>query len=420
MIELGVVPDEPPAGPPPPPRRWRPLFGAVAGVLLVLLGGAAPVPRPSAPVIVTAELGERTQVRAGRLYVIGMPQPVGSPQKRQTIRAYALPDARPLYEQTVAVTGEIVDIQPAGDLLLILERDYDGAEQTTIAVRPGAAEPLWRRPGILIGLTPGGPAVFGASNVGDEVTTAVEWRGVDLATGEIRWTVRKAPGERAAADSYGGAPRLLYVLRAGRLTAYDTRDGRPAGEVALPGIQPSTAVLWPLAGRVVVSGDAGTTVLDAGLTVAAHTARSLRDYLTADDCGELICVYGADDSLAGLDPRTLEKRWSVRNSGYSLWLGGYLYTLAASDAAPRITRADPVTGRAPGRLDGWQFTPGTGPAVYLRHEERGRVWFGELDQDRFRVRPLVAAEGVTAECQIAGEVLICRKINGGVGVWRLR
>src|SRR6185436_4330461 len=127
LIELGEVPDEPPVSPSPPPRSYRLLVAAVAVVMLVLLGGAAPVPEPGAPVIVPAGIGERTQIRGDRLYVIGSPEPAGSPVKEQNIRAYALPDVRLLFEQAVTVSGEIVEVRPAGDLLLVLERGYDGA-----------------------------------------------------------------------------------------------------------------------------------------------------------------------------------------------------------------------------------------------------------------------------------------------------
>ncbi|GAA2863219.1 hypothetical protein Acy02nite_52730 [Actinoplanes cyaneus] len=425
MIDLGVVRDEPVAIPPPPRRGLRPLLVVAAVVLAALPGGAAPPPETAPPVIVPAAIDGRMMVREDKLFVVDPGRPVGGPGKRQMIRAYALPDVRPLFEQAVTVTGEVVDVRPvADDLVLVEERGYTGAAARIIAVRPGAAEPLWKQDGVLIGVAPGGPAVFGSdAYLGDDLETPVEWRGVDLATGTTRWTVRKARGEQAVTDSYSGEPRWLFVLGAGRLTAYDTRDGRKAAEVAQPGLRPGASALWPLEGQLLVGSDAtGTTLFDtaSGLVPVVHADRDLDDYVTGYDCGDLICAYATGGGLTGLDRRTLAPVWSVKDAAYSMWVDGYVFATDPTATGPRIRRSDPVTGRAAGQLDGWQLTIGDGETFYVRRREDGRVWFGVLDPGRLRVRPLVAAEGVTDECLIEDDSLICRKIDAGVGVWRLR
>ncbi|WP_221323827.1 hypothetical protein [Actinoplanes sp. L3-i22] len=426
VIELGEVRDAPEVREPVTSRHFRiPLLGLVL-LLAALPGGAATRARPAPPVTVPAAIGDRVQSRADRLYVIGAGVPVGSPVTTQTVRAYTLPAVHPLFEQSVRVSGEIVDVQAAAgdDLLLVQVRGYTDAGQTTIAVRPGVAEPLWTLPGALAGVLPGGTAVFGSRVVGAADTdTGLDWRGVDLATGAIRWTIRQQPGEQAALDTDRGAPRWLYLLREERLTAYDTRDGRPVAEVALPGMRPRSAVLWPLTGRLLVSSDAtGSTIFDtgSGLRAAAHVGNSLTGYTAADDCQELICAYNHEGSLAGLDPRTLAERWSVVGEAYTTWLDGYLLTFDPFAVRPVIRRSDPVTGQETGRVTGWQFAPGPGSEVYLRRGVGKREWFGRLEPARMWVRPLIAVENVTDECQVTGEVLICRKIDGSVGVWRLR
>jgi hypothetical protein len=424
LIELGLVRDEPVASPPVPAHHYRLPLAAVALALLVLLGGAVPHPRAVPPVIVPATLSDLVQVVADRLYVISSGEPVGVPDKRQTIRAYSLPDVRPLFEQRVAVSGEVTGVHPAGDdLLLVGVRGYADATQSTIAVRPGATDPLWQQPGALVGVSPGGPAVFGSDTVaGFDEDRAVEWRGVDLATGATRWTVRKGVGEQAVTDSYLGDPRRLYVLRTGRLTAYDTRDGRPTAEVELPGMRPASAALWPLGDRLLVSSDAtGTTIFGttAGLTASAHTGHSLSDFLSGGMCGEQICAYGQGGRMVGMDPQTLTERWSLGDDAYGIWTGGYLLTFDPGATRTRITRSDPATGAVSGQVDGWALVMGSGPAFHVRHDGPGAAWFGVLDLDPFRVRPLVSAAGVADDCQIAGQALICRRNDATVGVWRL-
>ncbi|WP_436527162.1 hypothetical protein [Actinoplanes sp. HUAS TT8] len=427
LIDLGVVPDEPAAIPPRPRRQYlRPLAAVVAAGLLFLLGGAATATRPAPPKIVAAAVDGRVVVRANRLFVVDAGRPVGAPERQQVIHAYSLPDVRPLFDQTVTVSGEIIDVRPVSDdLLLVEERSYTQAARSIIAIRPGTAEPLWRRDGILVGVTPGGPAVFGADIlVGDDADGPVEWTGVDLATGATTWTVTKSAGERALPDTLRGDPRWLYVLRAGRLTSYDMRDGRPAAEVPLPGLRPDTSALWPLGDRLLVSSDAtGTTIFStaAGLTPSAHTVHSLAAYLDGYPCGELICAYAAGGGLTGIDPATLADKWSVEHAEYSLWMSGYLFAIEETTSEPRIRRSDPVTGRDAGQLDGWTLAAATSEDFYVRHkEDGGRLWFGLLDPARLRVRPLLAADGVTDECLIADDVLVCRKIDANVGVWRLR
>ncbi|MFI1989167.1 hypothetical protein [Actinoplanes sp. NPDC020271] len=425
LIDLGVVPGEPVAVPPPPRRHRRLPFALVAVALPALLGGAVPVPRPAPPVTVPASIDSRVLVRENRLFVVDAGRPVGDPEKQRLIRAYSLPDVRPLFQQAVTVTGEIIDVRPVSDTLMLVEqRSFTGAARSIIAIRPGTAEPLWRQDGVLVGVAPGGPAVFGSDGyIGDDVNTPVEWSGVDLTTGATRWTVRKASGERATPDTWNGDPRRLFLLRAGRLTAYDTRDGAVVTEVALPGELPVTSALWPLDRRLLVSSDAtGATIYDtaSGLVPSVHTATSLSGYLSAYDCGELICAYALGGGLTGLDTRTLTKVWAVENAAYSMWVAGYVFAFDPGATRPRLRRSDPVTGRAAGQIDGWQLAAGDPGTLLVRHKDGDRVWFGALDPVRMRVRPLVAAEGITDECLAERESLVCRKIDAGVGVWRLR
>ncbi len=186
LIELGEVGDEPVAREPLAPRHYRALLGGVAVLLSMVLGGAVPGPRAVPPVIVAAAIGDRVQVASDRLYVIGLGDLAAQDQRRETIRAYALPDMRPLFEHPITVSGEIMDVRSAGDDLLVLDvRGYTKAVRSAIAIRPGATEPLWEQPGILVGISPdGGTAVFGSDTYGGgDPDHPVDWRGVDTATG---------------------------------------------------------------------------------------------------------------------------------------------------------------------------------------------------------------------------------------------
>ncbi|MEV6346170.1 PQQ-binding-like beta-propeller repeat protein [Actinoplanes sp. NPDC051851] len=428
LIDLGRVEDAPVE--PPPPRSWRPVLAAAGALLLVLLGGAAAPVHPPAPAILPGALGDQLIVTDETVFVVGAASESGEAVRSHPLHAYALPGARPVSASTIAVPGVIFSIQPAGpDLLLISARNEADNVVTVIAVRPSTGETLWRRAGITVGVSEtAGVAVITTDGVprSDDEYAVSYWHVVDLETGTSRWSVRLASGEQAVTDGAVREPRRLYVLRTGRLSAYDVRNGRVVAQVPVPGIAPGEAALWPVGDRVLVTGEEGGTYTFQGdeLTPVSHVARGMSGYFAPAECDGLLCVYTETNRVAGLDPETGAETWSAPFDGFAAYRDGAVISTATADGTrPRLLKSDPVTGRRLAELDGWSPVPGTasGP-FYVQHVQLGadRYWFGVVDPVTFRVAVLFSGEHLAGDCRFTETALVCRRIDASVGVWPLR
>ncbi|WP_229069255.1 PQQ-like beta-propeller repeat protein [Actinoplanes sp. DH11] len=424
LIDLGEVPHGEslvPAVPEQaPPVPYRALLAALSVALLLGLGGAAHLRAPAPPAVVAAGQGDLIRVVGDRLYVIGRYVPPGV----RVIRSFSLPDATQLSWHRAAVTGEVLDVAAAGDVLLMSVQDERTVGFGTIALRAGVPVPLWRRTALLEGVSADERLVL----VREPGADGTWWRGLDLATGAVRWSVRQAAGDEAAPSAPGtGYPRWLYQLtRDRRLQAWDTRTGRLAAGTDVPQRGPENISLWP-AGDLALIGarGAGTTGYDAteNLRQRWHSGVNLSWYRNPAPCGELICTFLPQRGIMVIDPRTGRERWSSDRWSYAERIGSYLVTGRPGTAFPEHFVLDPATGDVLGEAGRWQ-SGGPGPAPETAYVRRAvartdRVWFGVLDMRTMRIRVSGAAEQVAGDCHFAAGALICRRLDASVGVWRL-
>ncbi|WP_328461170.1 PQQ-like beta-propeller repeat protein [Actinoplanes sp. NBC_00393] len=406
-----------------PPVPYRLLLAFLSVLLLISLAGSAAHADPVRPVIVPAVLGDTMRVAGDRLFVISRSEVEG----RRTIRTYALPDVTLLSRHTVTVHGDVLGVSSAGDLLLVTVQDERTITFGTIALRPGADEPLWQRPARLQGVS----VADGLALVREEGAAFgdADWHGVDLRTGTVRWTVHQGDRDDVAVSRYDGAyPQWLYVLTGdGRLVARDARTGRVVAEAHVPERRDTTTSLWPAGDLVLIgAGGSGTTGYDItdGLAPSWHTGMNLSWYRGPSQCGDLICAFLPQRGILVIDPVSGRERWSSDRWDFAERIGAHLLTGMPDTAYPRLYVLDAQTGDVLADMGLWQSAgPGPEPGTaYVRRTVSGedRLWYGVLLLDRHRIRVLGSADRVAGDCHFTVGVLVCRRIDASVGVWRLR
>ncbi|WP_433826759.1 hypothetical protein ACQP2E_32295 [Actinoplanes sp. CA-015351] len=424
LIDLGEVPRGdslvPAIEAEAPPVPYRMLLVILSGILAGLLGGGTHPRLPTPVAVVPAAQGDVIRVVGDRLYVIGRQLPPGT----REIRGFSLPDARPVSQHQVAVTGEVLGVAAAGDVMMLSVQDERTVRFGTIALRAGVAAPLWKRPVLLVGLSATGRLAL----VREEAATETWWRGLDLETGAVRWSIRQNPGDEIAPSSRdSGYPKWLFQLTAARrLQSWDTTTGQLTATANVPERSPENISLWP-AGDLALIGarGAGTTGYDAteGLRQRWHSGVNLSWYRNPSPCGELICTFLPQNGIMVLDPRTGRERWSSDRWNYAERIGSYLVTGLPGTRYPEHFVLDPVTGDVLGAAGRWQ-SGGPGPEPDTAYVKRAdtvtdRLWFGVLDMRGMRVRVAGAADRVAGDCHFAANALICRRLDASVGVWRL-
>ncbi|GLY04683.1 PQQ-binding-like beta-propeller repeat protein [Actinoplanes sp. NBRC 101535] len=405
---------------PPVPRRS--LLAVVSMLLLLTMSAAGATDRPEPPLLLPAARGDTMTVAGDRLFVIS-----GRATSRRTVQAYALPSGRRLFRNTFAVGGEVVNIVDAGDdRMLVTVQNPQSGVFSTIALRGGVPEPLWERPALSHGVSVADGVVVIRQ---EEVVGAglTEWHGVDLETGESRWTVHEGLGDDVTLSTWTcGYPQWLYMMtRDGRLQARDTRTGRVTAQVDVPERRSGGVVLWAAGELVMIgAGDQGTTGYDAsaGLAPRWRSGLNLTWYRGPTGCGELICAYLPQRGVVVIDARTGLERWSSDRWESAEPVGDYLLAGAPDTAVPALHVLDPATGDVLGQVGPWR-SGGPGPEprtawVFRAAEGEGRIFYGVLDLPRARVRMLGAAEEAIGDCRFAAGTLVCRRSDYRIGVWR--
>ncbi|BBH64185.1 hypothetical protein ACTI_08700 [Actinoplanes sp. OR16] len=401
------------------PVPYRLLLWILSAVLLAGLGGGTYQRAPEPPAIVPAAQGDVLRVVGDRLYVIGRQLPPGV----RIVRSFSLPDAEPVSWHRVVVTGEILDVTVAGDVLLLSVQDERTTRFGTIALRAGVAAPLWQRPVLVEAASADGRLAL----VREEGDGETWWRGLDLATGAIRWSVRRGGDDVAAPSATEGYPDWLYLLTADRrLQAWDARTGRLTATQRVPDRGPGRLELWPVGDLAMIGArNAGTTGYDArqGLRQDWYSGVNLSWYRNPSACGDLICTYLPQRGIMVLDPGTGWERWSSDRWNYAERIGDYLVTGLPGTAFPEHFVLDPATGDVLGAAGRWQ-SGGPGPepdTAYVRRatDRADRIWYGVLDMRRMRIRVAGAADLVAGDCHFAAGALVCRRLDASVGVWKL-
>jgi hypothetical protein len=416
------------------PHRFRNVLGVVAVLLLALLSGAAHQPDPVAPTIISARLGDNMYVAGDRLFVVSAgSELLASPVQNKIISTYALPAGNLLSLTTVAVPGAIFDVTQAGQTVLVsFQADTEGAE-ATVALAAGTNHALWRVPSRMFGVSAARGMVILRENspeFGD-----LHWYGVDLTSGAVRWSlVQPARGYITATDYRDGFPRRLIVANDGALEVRDAETGAVTARSTYPapsaGSNPELNV-WT-AGDLVLVGDGTAGTIAYGLddlTVRWRNPVDLSQYWIQTDCGTIICAFHQRRGMLALEPATGRTLWSAARWSYADLVGSYLVAADTdsdgdgADADLRLSVLDPATGRVRGDFGDWQ-TAGTarpdGTVIGMRAETTlDVVWYARLNPADHGVQVLGAAEKVSGDCQTTLDVLVCRRVDASVGVWRL-
>ncbi|MEV0897272.1 PQQ-binding-like beta-propeller repeat protein [Actinoplanes sp. NPDC049802] len=431
VIDLGEVP----AGEPgeavlpgaPPPYRW--ILGSLALVLLIALGGAAPAAAPPPPPrIIPLTLRDAIRVSDDRLYLIGPGEPVGGPVRTHTVRGYLLPGVTELGVWTAALTGDVFAIADGGDgTLLISHSDPESGRDTVTAVRPGSTEPVWRRAGLMFGLS--GDRGTALIHDDDEGRHRQAWHGLDSRTGKVRWTVGSPPDPGGSALRtgyfYTGFPELIYTLHGdGRLEARETGTGRVTVTTRI--LQPvdDITTLWVAGGVLGIShGDETVAYDDTSLAERWRSGPLVGPDGYLLDCKPLICAFTRQDGLAGIDPATGRQVW--RQDGWDSRepLGDHVMLSSAARGDPELAVLDTRTGRIIARAGRWSNGgPGPRPGTAYVHRvdaTDNTMRYGVLELATGKVRLLGSADRIAGDCQFRAGVLICRRLDASAGIWRL-
>lgn len=439
VIELDrETPLDPDAGPTPPPWRYRRSGLLLALVLAVVLGGAAPAAGWSWRYLGDLPATEsRIQLAGGRLFTV---ERSGGQRLLTAWSLRAVPErlwtAEMPVDPAVGMFGPL-RVEQAGGVLLATE----GLETTVLDPETGrvrwtgpermqtgsggtgvVTEPVFR-PGTLYDRDSGDPGRLYFSADGQphtEPPLRTEVRGLDLATGERRWTFER-PGS-VIVEQVRGADPVVLITSSDRLSLVGAATGKLIRETGLPrvnGSGPGTAAL--LDGVALVDyQEAGKRVAYDARTLERLWIRDLPSAQDPADCEGLLCSGDRDETLV-LDTRTGEPAWRMPSADHlSVRAGFGLWTDASSGVPLRLV--DARTGLPATDLTGWrQEVPApSGRMLVLSRENRGGGQvFGVVLPGDPRVRTLGVADARGSDCAADDWHIACRD-GSRVRVWAYR
>lgn len=445
-LDLDAPPDRLDGRRTPPPWRYRHFGLAVVVILLLAVAGAAPAGatfwRPLGLIPVAPGAESTIQLAGGRVFVIALAGP------GRTLTAWEpQPSPHRLWTTEVPVSATFdpargvfgtIRVQRIGDLLLVgaglsstvLDPDTGAVRWTTpnriTPVRDGLAVLIDRifRPGTLYDQESGEPGMLYFSADGQphvEPPVRTEVRGLDLASGEVLWTV--TPGGSVTAEvARGAGPPAVLITASDRLSLRDARTGELLREARLPeeaGFGPGTSdVLDDVA--LIGYPEAG---LQAGYDVRTLDrlwTRDLHPEREPDSCTGLLCTVG-DREVQVLDRRTGRPAWSApATAGLAARAGSVL--VSGPDGEGPETLVDAATGVPRVRLDGWTgAVEGFAAHALLlwRDEKGGGRAFGAVLPGATEVRYLGGAGGLDGDCAADERYVVCRDVHG-LRLWAYR
>jgi hypothetical protein len=436
LIDLGELPADgarlaAPVAVRRPPRTYASLLAVLAVLLVATLTGSARRAQPASPTVVPARLSDTMFVGSNRFYLVGAgPELGGSVLQTKIIREYGLPAGNLISRTTVAVSGAIFDVTSVGSTILVsYQVDTVGAE-ATVALAAGTETALWRRPARLLGVSATDRLVLLREN--SPQFGNLHWYGIDLVSGEIRWQLEQPVRGYVTETGYaGGFPRsLITVDESGRLDVRDTATGAITASttIAVPADWAKRGIaLWP-DGDLILVGDHITTTAYALPDLTERWQRPVDLYAAyvGPSCGDAVCFFSPrDHGMRVLDRVTGADRWASDRWSYADQVGPYLLAGVDGPAGSDQTLdvLDTRTGRVLGDFGAWQRIgePGPDGTVVGLRERAGDdvVFYARLNPAKLSTRVLGVAKGVSGDCQTTPDVLICRRVDATVGIWRL-
>ncbi|WP_329108545.1 PQQ-like beta-propeller repeat protein [Micromonospora sp. NBC_01699] len=466
-IELGDRLTEPPVGERPLVRTWfTARWVRIAAVLAVLLAtmtaaGVGP-PRLSAATI-PARLGASVVTGTDRIFVIDPVDPTAEP--RQQVSAYRLPDGAPLWRVRMPVPGPLGGHTLIGHTLVLTSDWGSVAPRRTVGVDTATGAVSWLRTASYETASADGDVLLwvqdtdvGAGEPGWDdspngwgVLSPGTLEAVAPDTGAVRWSlalpagaVRGYAGPDAPTDPGPEGPLPEAVVTrgpTGRIEVRDLTSGAVVRSANLPRPPTLGSGQWPpqVVGNLLLVPDGAQSLTAYGLD--SFDRRWTIDWDVDREpwpqpCGRLLCTFRPQGGVRVLDRDTGAIRWSDPRWSSLLPVGPYL--LGSGEARPMLAAGlsvlDPATGRVLGDLGSWQVLgrspdgeTGTGhrqPAggtrlIGVRIGSDGRAWVADLDPASGSARRLAVLPDVSGDCQTVAGLLVCRRLTGAIGVWRL-
>ena len=450
MIELDLTAQpDPTLTAPPPAHRYRVPGLVLVAVLVLAIGGAAPIH----PVLwrylgaVPAPGGPETpfQLTGGRVYTVA----VHGSERVTTAWSIAEPP-RELWTNRLRVTLADPDdmgwggleAQQAGDVVLLSYRNVTsvvdaGSGRTrwtspaTITPLPGGRVGVVQqhefRPGTVYDQASGEPGLLFFSATGvphTEPPLRTDVRGVDLGTGRTLWTV-SARGAVSVTVAPGDEPAVL-MLSSDRLQRIDGTTGsvvRATPLLPVNGAGPSGGALVDGLMAVAYGRDGIVTeeVAYSADTVERRWSRPVpATMVDPASCSGLFCS-GERRKLDVLDPRTGEALWRAPDDVDLSKQDGYVIEWNSESGLP-MRLADPATGATRVDLTGWQNEvlgrPGR-PMVLRRALDAGASTFGVVLARSDVIQPLGETGGPVSDCASDEQHVVCRT-DGGLRIWAYR
>ncbi|WP_422774322.1 PQQ-binding-like beta-propeller repeat protein [Plantactinospora sp. WMMC1484] len=458
VIDLGTERYEPPVDTAGPPRavvvrQWRIAAAALAGILVLNTGGAAPAPTPPLRQVYAAPIGPvDTFTMAGGLLVTASVLD-GADRPGRRITCYDLTDGRRLWSGDFVVDRDGDGPIFSDGLLLISERLADGAPTRTTALDPRTGRRRWSAPYRPLPL-PDGPIALvfdnvfrpearvwpGQRTVGGKVyiasdghaytepPTGMTVRGLDLGTGRLRWELPRLDSARVV-EAAGEHPTILLTSSVdGGVEVRDVVSGAVTHRLDWTG---GELVHGQRIGDVVVAtAQSGTDLVVTAYSADLRRRRWSRSLPGPDQsverCGPLLCQWAAFRTSA-LDPATGEARWERPGPRNLLSIGPWLVEL---DNGPLRRVLDARTGRPVTDLGGWWLAGDPGwsgagtlpadppPLVLQPNLVKQHTWFGVFDPAGPSVRLLEVLPHSLHGCVAADRFMACRSGDGQLRAWR--
>ena len=404
-------------------RRRPVLLGAAALLALAVLTAGVPQPAAVTPTMVR-------DVPRERFIVVGDLLFLPEPERGRSWAVHSLPDGEYRWSLPVDLPGYPPGwLAPDGTLL-----GWRGGP----ARDPATGEVRWSRPGLsalpwsAVGLVESDMALDTRAAVVADVhyRTRVAHRlaGVDLTTGEVRWSARYLAGVRPMLAGTPAAPQVVSVARDGVLEVRDLASGRVRARrtVLEPDLAFRTEAVAVIDG-VLVLRDWRAGWIMHGYALPSLTvlwSAELRAGLRAEACGRLVCLHpatqGPPSYTEAVDPATGAMAWRTL-AGEVRPMGGRLLLLDREG----VLRGplDPGTGRVLRDLTGWLPVPSAPPdaarLTMVAPAGGGRTRLAGLDLATLAFTRLGSAPGELTGCQGFPGGVVCRDERHHVGVWPL-
>jgi outer membrane protein assembly factor BamB len=429
VIDLDLLPAEPPPSDLPPVSRRR-LWAAAVLVLavLALAGGAPPRSDRAALVLTRPAVADATYEIIGDTFYAVEPS-----RDSSRITAYPLAGGSPRWSVTLDLLAGAVSLSALGDILVVASISGDPLETTHVTAldgRTGAVRwdnTLWpdrvdAARGVVLLDNPVRTDRIDAMPDGTVVAVAAD-------TGQQRWAYRWNTGCQIdmAQPTPEDAGALAVLCGDGTLTAVDLATGRvrasvggafqlPAGYldfgvsiVSLPG---SILVSYPVTnGWNFVSFDPRDLTRRWTMTLPL-------DRNTVVSCHPRLCL-SASSGTSVIDPTTGRVAWQLLPGvGISELTDRHLL---AEDPSGRMSVLNADTGREALAVSGWTRVVTEDPPLLLRQDSaKGRTWVAGIDADPVGLRLVgwIPATVVGTDCTSTAGYLVCRTFNQ-VRVWRL-